>query len=49
MSLGGEGTWSKVKDVLRDPAVDKAIQEGQTTYLYEQLYEEQKKNGKFKK
>ncbi|ETO29178.1 hypothetical protein RFI_07951 [Reticulomyxa filosa] len=36
------GTWSQVKDVLRDVAVDKALEEAQTSYLYQQLYEEQK-------
>lgn len=37
------GTWSQVKDVLRDAAVDNAIEEAQTSFLYQKLYEEQRK------
>jgi len=36
-------TWSQVKDVLRDVAVDKALEDAQTSFLYQKMYEEQKK------
>jgi len=42
------GTWSKVKDVLRDSAVDNALEEAQTTFLYQKLYEEERKKWEVK-
>jgi len=40
---GQGGTWSRVKDVLRDTTVDAAIEEARTSYLYQKLYEEERK------